>query len=193
MPQFRARPVLVDAIQYRGNVGELPKPWAEILVQLSGGLVKVETPEGARDLRLSDWLVREPDGGVRVVSAALMERLYDAISDGGPHAPAVGEMAVTWLGAAGDPDMRSLDWLGHRFLVGEPVGVSDQDALRRLAEHPHFLVEPLFTSPTPEPVLEQPRKRGRPPSAAPGPALVETVVVEPPAVVDDAFPLVASL
>jgi hypothetical protein len=77
MPQFVARPVLIEAHQYQGHTLNMDGPFnAAFLSYVSGSTARVWNEGVPCELHVGDWLVRGRDGVVRVCRQAVFETNY---------------------------------------------------------------------------------------------------------------------
>lgn len=83
MPRFIARPIIVEAFQFLGDIALMPEDFRRAVGRhLGGGITEVVTGEGVRPCRHSDWIVRGSDGTFSVIRDTNFEAAFE------PHAPA---------------------------------------------------------------------------------------------------------
>lgn len=82
MPRFVARPVVVEAHQYLGNVVAMPIDFRDAVRRYAhDGSVDIMSSDGLRCCRHGDWIVRGPTGEFSIQRVATFEKMFE------PHHP----------------------------------------------------------------------------------------------------------
>lgn len=61
MPFFRKRNA-VEAVRFWGSLLDLPQEFKEMIVSFNGGTCIVDTPDGTKQCRAGDWIIKTDDG-----------------------------------------------------------------------------------------------------------------------------------
>lgn len=163
MPRFIAKPVVVEATRYTGNLSELPQDLiGHVVSGQSGGMAQVRVYYSPRpvDCEPGDWILRTI-AGVAVMREGPFVSSYDEIPAGSdPISEAVA--LVTYNGGP-DPEAahRHIDWQGHRFPLNEPIAVANPLAVALIRKNAHFTVQdrpaPVTIEPDDDfPIIEDP-------------------------------------
>lgn len=97
MPRFVARPVIIDAYCFEGDVALWPEAFRfAVLRHLSGGITEIRTNDGPRHCCAGDWVMRGPDGTFSVVRDATFEAMFGPIEAVSPALPTHGRLLAEW-------------------------------------------------------------------------------------------------
>lgn len=78
MPRFIARPVVVEAHPFLGDISQWPDAFRLAVVRhVPGGLTEIRTSDGTRPCRYGDWIVRGSDGTFTVMHEATFETMFE--------------------------------------------------------------------------------------------------------------------
>jgi len=138
MARFQARPIVVEAHQWNGEIGMLPESFVVALVgYVRDGPATVPTADGNREVPRGGWIYRGPNGEFSVMSAAAFDGTFVALVE--PSGVSLGR--VMFIGDPDDPDgVPVMTWRGVRFPLGQAVEVADPELLRAVQRNPHFAV-----------------------------------------------------
>jgi hypothetical protein len=77
MPRFIARPIVIEAHQFRGNSVGMPENFRMAIVgyRPAGGC-DVMTGDGLRPCMHNNWIMRGPDGQFSVVKQSAFEQMF---------------------------------------------------------------------------------------------------------------------
>lgn len=79
MLKFRKRVSVVEAVRWPGNTDILKViPSAIIAINEREGRAVVTTPDGHREARAGDWIVRDASGAYLPMSDEIFKRIYEA-------------------------------------------------------------------------------------------------------------------
>jgi hypothetical protein len=85
MPRFVANQITVEAHQFLGDTSPWPESFRRaVLRHLAGGITEIQTGDGPRPCRYSDWMISGP-GGYSIVRAAAFEAMFAALAVDDDH------------------------------------------------------------------------------------------------------------
>jgi len=77
MPRFQAKPVIVEALQFTGDIAQWPEQFRlAVRRHLPGGITEIVTGDGVRAIRFGDWVVHGPSGQFSVWREAEFETCF---------------------------------------------------------------------------------------------------------------------
>lgn len=83
MPQFRKKPVVIDAIQFDGTLASLEGfPIPEISQELGSKNVHIETLEGTMIAQPGDWIIRGVKGEFYPCKPDIFAATYEPVEAG---------------------------------------------------------------------------------------------------------------
>jgi len=77
--KYQKKPLVVDAIQYTGDVETVEDFAGRANVHRSGALLYLDTPDGYIALYLNDWLLKMPNGEVSACRPEIFATFYEPI------------------------------------------------------------------------------------------------------------------
>lgn len=84
MPQFKKKPVVIEAIQYTGTLDNM----AELCVfmgddtYINDGKLEIETLEGTMTASKGDWIIKGVHGEFYPCKPDIFEKTYDNVTEG---------------------------------------------------------------------------------------------------------------
>lgn len=84
MAQFRKKPVVIDAIEWRGNVGAI-LDWLKMFPQTNafhfelGAVISIDTLEGPHTVQKGDWIIRGVKGEFYACKPDIFELTYEPV------------------------------------------------------------------------------------------------------------------
>jgi hypothetical protein len=80
MTKFRKKPVVIEAVQYHGNVFALPDEFhGAIILFRDGGSCFIETLEGMHECRVNDWIIKGVAGEYYPCKPDIFEATYERV------------------------------------------------------------------------------------------------------------------
>ena len=77
--KFRKKPIVVDAVQYTGQLVPV-QDFVGVQRVIFDGSLYIETPEGASFVAINDWIIKTESGEVYPIRAEVFPQLYEKVS-----------------------------------------------------------------------------------------------------------------
>jgi hypothetical protein len=78
--KYRKKPVVIDAVRYNGDTGQLPyEMGVEIVRSYKDGSCFIATLEGEMECRVGDWIIRGIKGEFYPCKPDIFEATYEAV------------------------------------------------------------------------------------------------------------------